>query len=141
MESQNLMTGITSISAHLTPPQIKTLVMDTLLPKLRNSFPGYQFQVDKLKVRDIAKWADMDEEPIDKPFLYLTHCIAAARNGKQKSSTGTVFKKPARPIAFALVIDHKQYNDCIDFVVEQEVSHWIINRSSSSKPNTTVLSV
>lgn len=117
------MTGITGVSAHLKPLEIRTKVMDTLLPKLMNAYPGFPFDEVRLKVRDMVKWADMQEEPQDKPYLYVTYCMTTSRNGKAKGSATatTTFKKPPKPIHMALVIDEKQYDDCLNFVVKQEV--------------------
>lgn len=95
------------------------VVLDTMKPKLIDATQGFQFDWDRLIVRDVAGWINLAEEAPYHPYFY-DRCLSSSST-KAKDKT-RVFKRPKNPFIFALVIGARQWDRYIDWEIKLDVS-------------------
>ncbi|KAG1773283.1 hypothetical protein EV702DRAFT_583738 [Suillus placidus] len=71
--------GRKDVDARIDAPGLITLLLDTILPKIRAFAAGFLWRQDQFIVRD-GGWVDLSTHPPRQPYFYL-ECMQATRKG------------------------------------------------------------
>jgi hypothetical protein len=86
-------------------------------PKMEAALPGFQWQWDKLVLREQSNWYDLSQwYPPNKPYFYERFLDV---KGKNKTPS---FKKPKSAITLVLIIDLEQHAAAEEFLENLVVS-------------------
>ncbi|KAF7975162.1 hypothetical protein HWV62_10343 [Athelia sp. TMB] len=124
---KNLIEGVDSISAAITPPELFSKAVQIFMPKLLLAYPGFDWNWQDMALREEKDWVDILAKPHDIPIFYH-RCLKPSGNKAAK----TIFKAPSN-LKVALVIGVSQWEQCEAFIEEQELRNSQMTHAQSPR--------
>lgn len=116
-----------NIPASSTPIALRQKAIETLGPRLQKTFPGFDWNWNRLVLRDEKDWIDINSLDPAKA-VYYEKFVAQMKNG-------LAFKRPKNAIKMALIVDAEYMEECLEYMATRDVStyyiiRWFVNANS-----------
>ncbi|KIO10987.1 hypothetical protein M404DRAFT_127521, partial [Pisolithus tinctorius Marx 270] len=106
--------GKKDIDARITTPELVSIALTTIVPKIHAFCPGFRWKYDEFIVRD-ASWVNLLDHPDrNRPYFY-GECV---QPGTRKNAKSLVFK--SKQFSLYVVIPAAQWKDYENFVERLE---------------------
>lgn len=123
------MEGLPGVQATITLEDLKALVFNTIMPKLQEAYPGYDFtealKNGWLQLREEKTWADLGRMAFEKPYSQFFYNSHLQKPTGKKAGGPEEFKRSARPILLVLAATAELFLDMSAHEEERDtVSHF-----------------
>ncbi|KIO10693.1 hypothetical protein M404DRAFT_20945 [Pisolithus tinctorius Marx 270] len=102
--------GKKDIDAHITAPELVSIALTTIVPKIHAFCPGFRWKYDEFIVRDTS-WVNLLDHPDrNRPYFY-GECV---QPGTRKNAKSLVFK--SKQFSLYVVVPAVQWKDYENFI-------------------------